>query len=62
MLLQNITAVASSVLGEPDVIWGFDEGRVRGLTFDNVVIGGQIVQSQEHFYTNPFVYDLHFNN
>ena len=31
-LLQNITIVAASnVLGEQDVLWGFDEGRIYDL-------------------------------
>ena len=31
-LLQNITIVAdSNVLGEQDVLWGFDEGRIYDL-------------------------------
>ena len=35
IMLQNITIVAASnVLGEQDVLWGFDEGRI----YDQVVI------------------------
>ena len=29
-------------------------------TFDNVVIGGKLLESQDHFLTNEFVYDLKF--
>jgi len=61
ILFQNITIVAASnVLGEQDVLWGFDEGRIYDLTFDNVVIGGKLLDSQDHFLTNEFVYDLKF--
>ena len=31
-------------------------------TFDNVVIGGKKLDSQDHFITNEFVYDLRFVN
>ena len=29
-------------------------------TFDNVVIGGKLLDSQDHFITNEFVYNLKF--
>ena len=43
-LLQNITIVAASnVLGEQDVLWGFDEGRIYDLV--DVIIAIIIIQS-----------------
>jgi len=45
-----------------DTLWGFDEGRIYDLTFDNVVIGGKKLDSQDHFITNEFVYNLKFVN
>ena len=39
----------------------FSGGAIRDLVFENVTIGGEIVESQDHFYTNEFVYDLHFH-
>ena len=31
ILFQNITIAASSVLGEPDVLWGMENGRISNL-------------------------------
>ena len=36
-------------------------GAIRDLVFENVTIGGEIVESQDHFFNNQFVYDLHFH-
>ena len=84
---QNITIAAPSVLGEPDVLWGFEGyytrnaahdlemtfsqnilanlkmlgGAIRDLVFENVVIGGEKIETQDHFYTNEFVFDLQFS-
>ena len=39
IMLQNITIVAASnVLGEQDVLWGFDEGRIYDLVIINIFI------------------------
>jgi len=63
ILFQNITIMsATNVMEEQDTLWGFDEGRIYDLTFDNVVIGGKKLDSQDHFITNEFVYDLRFVN
>ena len=46
---------AASVLGEPDVLWGMEDGLIYGLKFENVTIAGQPVLDIEHFYHNEFV-------
>jgi len=63
ILFQNITIVAASnVMKEPEILWGFNEGNIRNLTFDNVVIGGQLLDSQDFFLTNEYVQDLKFKS
>ena len=54
---QNITIAAPSVLGEPDVLWGMSDRVIFGLVFDNVTIGGEIVEDIEHFHHNEYVLD-----
>ena len=36
-------------------------GAIRDLVFENVVIGGEKIETQDHFYTNEFVFDLQFS-
>ena len=36
-------------------------GAIRDLVFENVVIGGEKIEAEDHFYTNEFVFDLHFS-
>ena len=55
ILFQNISIAAPSVLGEPDVLWGMSDGLIYDLQFDNVVIGGERIESIDHFYRNEFV-------
>lgn len=55
ILFQNIQIAAPSVLGEPDILWGMPEARIRNLTFDNVSIGGKTIESIEHFRHNAYV-------
>ena len=55
MIAQNIEMAAASVLGEPDVLWGMEDGLIYGLKFENVTIAGQPVLDIEHFYHNEFV-------
>jgi len=58
---QNITIAAPSILGEPDVLWGFEGGAIRDLVFENLVIGGEQIEGMDHFYTNQYVHDLQFS-
>jgi hypothetical protein len=60
VLFQNIKIAAPSVLGEPDILWGSPEARIKGLTFENVSIGGEKITSIEHFKHNADVEDIRF--
>merc|ERR1711973_87903 len=60
IVFQNITAAASSVLGQRDTLWGMEEGHIYDLLFQNVHINGQLVESLDHFETNQYVYDIKF--
>ena len=57
ILFQNISIAAASVLGEPEVLWGMEEGLIYGLQFDNVTIAGEKVEGVEYFYRNEFVFN-----
>lgn len=60
VLFQNIQIAAPSILGEPNILWGGPECKIRDLTFDNVTIGGKKLNSIEDFKTNEYVEDIHF--
>ena len=57
---QNISIVALSVLGEPQMLWGQAAARIRNLTFENLTVAGKPVRSVEFFKTNEFVDGLNF--
>ena len=57
ILFQNISMAAASVLGEPEVLWGMEEGLIYGLHFDNVNIAGEKVEGVEFFQRNAFVFN-----
>ena len=58
ILFKNISIAAPSVLGEPQILWGQADARIRNLTFDNMTVGGKRVLSADFFKTNEFVSDL----
>ncbi len=60
VVFQNIEIAAPSILGEPNILWGGPECRIRGLVFDNVTIGGKKLTSLKDFKTNAYVEDIHF--
>lgn len=60
ILFQNISIAAPSVLGEPQMLWGQADARIRSLTFDNLTVGGVPVAGPQFFTTNEFVEDLIF--
>lgn len=60
VLFQNIEIAASSVLGEPDVLWGSAEANIVDLTFDNLTIGDKKIQTIDHFKHNQYVEALEF--
>jgi hypothetical protein len=41
ILFQNISIAAPSVLGEPQILWGQADARIRNLTFENLTLAGQ---------------------
>ena len=45
------------MLGEPEVLWGMEEGLIYGLQFDNVTIAGEKVEGVEYFHRNEFVFN-----
>jgi hypothetical protein len=60
ILFQNISIAAPSVLGEPQLLWGQADARIRNLTFENLTLAGKPVRNSEFFKTNEFVDGLDF--
>lgn len=60
ILFQNISIAAPSVLGEPQLLWGQVDARIRNLTFENLTLGGKPVRDAQFFQTNEFVDGLIF--
>jgi len=60
ILFQNISIAAPSVLGEPQILWGQADARIRNLTFENLTLAGKPVRDSEFFKTNEFVDGLIF--
>ena len=44
ILFQNISIAAPSVLGEPQILWGQADARIRNLVFENLTLAGQLVR------------------
>ncbi|MBK8094490.1 MAG: endo-polygalacturonase [Verrucomicrobiaceae bacterium] len=57
---QNISIAAPSVFGEPQILWGQSDARLRNLTFENLTLGGKLITEPGFFKTNEFVGDLIF--
>ena len=57
---ENIAIAAPSVLGEPQLLWGHPEARIRELTFDNLSLAGEPVQDAGFFQANETVGRLIF--
>ena len=60
ILFQNISIAAPSVLGEPQMLWGQADARIRNLTFENLTLAGKRVLNADFFKTNEFVGGLIF--
>jgi len=60
VLFQNIQIAAPSIMGEPNILRGGSDCKIRDITFDNVTIGGKKLESLKDFQTNEFVEDIHF--
>ena len=54
---ENITIKAASVLDEPEVLWGMEDGLIRGLIFKNVTLAGEKIEGVEFFQANEFVFN-----
>jgi hypothetical protein len=55
LLFQNISLAAPSVLGEPQLLWGQADARIRHLTFEHLTLAGKPVRDTQFFRTNEFV-------
>lgn len=60
ILFQNISITAPSVLGEPQILHGQSDARIRNLVFENLTIGGKPVTGPDFFKVNEFVENLRF--
>jgi hypothetical protein len=60
ILFQNISIAAPSVLGDPQILWGQADARIRTLNFENLTLAGKPVRDLEFFETNEFVDGLIF--
>lgn len=60
ILFQNISIAAPSVLGEPQILLGQADARIRDFVFENLALAGKPVTGAEFFKTNEFVESLHF--
>ncbi len=60
ILFQNISIAAPSVLGEPQILRGQADARIRSLTFDNLTVAGKPVRDAKFFQTNEFVDGVRF--
>lgn len=57
---ENISIAAPSVLGEPQLLWGHPDARIRDLTFDNLTLAGKPVREAGFFQVNEHVDRLVF--
>ena len=55
IVFQNISITAPSILNEPEVLWGMEDGLIFDLLFDNVTIDGVNVEDVDFFQHNEFV-------
>lgn len=62
LLFQNVSIAATGVLGEPQLLWGQADARIRNLTFENLTVAGQPVLDPAFFKTNKFVDGLRFTS
>ncbi len=60
IVFQNISIAAPSVLGEPQLLWGQANARIRNIAFDNLTLGGKQISRADFFKTNEFVDMLSF--
>ena len=52
---QNISIAAPSVLGEPQILWGQADARIRNLTFEYLTLAVKPLHNAAFCKTNEFV-------
>jgi hypothetical protein len=57
---ENVSIAAGSVLGEPQLLWGRSDARIRDLVFENLTLGGKTVSDAGFFRVNEEVDRLVF--
>jgi hypothetical protein len=57
---ENVSIAAGSVLGEPQLLWGRSDARIRDLVFENLTLGGKTVSEAGFFRINEAVDRLVF--
>lgn len=60
VLFRDITVAAPSVLGEPDILWGAEDAKIANLRFQNLIIGGEKIDSLDRFKINEHVEEISF--
>lgn len=60
IVFQNVSIAAPSVLGEPQLLLGEADARIRDITFENLTVAGEKVSDRAFFKTNDFVDRLLF--
>lgn len=60
ILFQNISIAAPCIIGEPQLLWGHRDARIRNLIFESLTLGGKPVTKADFFKTNEFVEHLEF--
>ncbi|HIF63086.1 MAG TPA: hypothetical protein EYG16_04230 [Deltaproteobacteria bacterium] len=60
IVFKNIEIAANSVLGHPNMLHGRADAMISELVFDNVTIGGELIDSPADFCVNEFVGALTF--
>jgi hypothetical protein len=60
VVFENLTIAAPSVVGEPQILWGSENARIRNLVFRNLTVGGKKITDASFFTTNAFVEKLIF--
>jgi hypothetical protein len=60
VVFQNISIAAPSVLGEPQLLLGQANAKIRGLIFENLTVSGKRVVPATFFHTNEYVSELSF--
>lgn len=60
ILFENVSIAAPSVLGQPQLLIGQSDARIRNLRFKNLTVGGNAVLDATFFKTNVWVEGLSF--